>query len=364
MAKDSRLTEIEQDREEQLNEIDQQYGEMISNSQQYYDQQIEASKQYAEQQQQIQQEKNDFELQQIQQQKDEAQQAHIKEQSGAYADWQKQSNRYGVNAEQMAAAGLSRTGFSESAQVSMYNAYQNRVATAQAALTKANTAYDNAMTNARLQNNALLAEIAAQAYREQAELALQAFQYENSLLMQQESEKRAWTGIFDTRYAQMLDQINTERALAEQQRQANLAHARWQQEQQAAKEQQQAILDALYGGNSGATGAGTVAGFTKSAEVAANAVNNKKSIVNNTKYQTYPWLQTAQDAGYYLRKYGMADKLRELETEESWKRNGSTYGSYPAYLAQKLEQFGIPLSSISPGGKAGGSAGYSYNIEQ
>lgn len=308
MAKDSRLTQIEEDKKEQLNEIDQQYGEMISQSDQYYNQQIEASQQAAEQQQQAQQEKTDFEVQQIEQQKEQAQQDYIKEQSGAYADWQKQSNRYGVNAEQMAAAGLSRTGFSESAQVNMYNTYQNRVATARSAITQANTSYDNAITNARLQNNALLAEIAAQAYKEQAELALQAFQYKNSLLLQKEESKKAWTSIFDTRYAQMLDQINTERALAEQQRQANLAHYRWQQEQTAAQQQQQAWMDALYG------------------DTASDTTQQKDSSVNVSSIKSY------SDAITALRSNGLGGSVRGLYKKEDFVKRGYSEGLYEAYL--------------------------------
>lgn len=338
MAKDSRLTGIEQDRDEQLNEIDQKFGEMVSNSDQYYNQQIEASKENAAQQQQLQQEKTDFEIQQIEQQKETAQQSYTKEQSGAYADWQKQSNRYGVNAEQMAAAGLSRTGFSESAQVSMYNTYQNRVATARSAFSQAVTNYDNAMTNARLQNNALLAEIAAAALKEQAELSLQAFQYKNSLLLQQESEKRAWTGIFDTRYAQMLDQINTERALAEQQRQANLAHARWQQEQQAAQEQQQAVLEALYGKQNGSNAP---------IGAAAGAVGAAIGATSSITYPTYNWLWDMNDAKYILNQYGLSSRYGSLYTPTEWSKHGSKYGSYPAYLAQTLKKWGIPIDKLA-----------------
>lgn len=323
MAKDSRLTGIEQDRDEQLNEIDQKFGEMVSNSDQYYNQQIEASKENAAQQQQIQQEKTDFEIQQIEQQKETAQQSYTKEQSGAYADWQKQSNRYGVNAEQMAAAGLSRTGFSESAQVSMYNTYQNRVATARSAFSQAVTNYDNAMTNARLQNNALLAEIAAAALKEQAELSLQAFQYKNSLLLQQESEKRAWTGIFDTRYAQMLDQINTERALAEQRRQANLAHSRWEQEQAFAREQyeaqqaqQQTYLNALYGDTTKAN----ILDFTYK----GNTASSMQSTISN--------IGSYSDAVNALRSNGLSGSVGGLYTRQEYINHGYAASMYDQYL--------------------------------
>ena len=132
---------------------------------QYYQEQINASKEWADKQSQLQQEQTDFAIEKIEQQKEQAKQDYTKEQSGAYVDWQKQSgayvdwqkqsNQYGANAEAMASQGMAGTGYSESSQVSMYNTYQNRVTTAKEAYSRAILNYNNAITEARLQNNSL-----------------------------------------------------------------------------------------------------------------------------------------------------------------------------------------------------------------
>jgi hypothetical protein len=194
---------------------------MIADSKKFYDEQIQASKDWAEQQSQLQQEQTDFTLQQIEQQKAQAQKDYTKQQSAAYVDYKKQSNAYGAEAEQMAGAGLQRTGYSESSQVAMYNAYQNRVAAAKQSIDQAVMNYNNLMTQAQMQNNAALAEIAANALQQQLSLSLQGFQYENSLLLQQEEQRQAYENIYYNRYLDVLNQINAENALAEQIRQIN-----------------------------------------------------------------------------------------------------------------------------------------------
>lgn len=218
---DKRFTEVEADKKAALNEVDVTYGNMVSNSDQYYQAQIDASQKWAEQQSQIQQEKTDFAIEQIEQQKQQAQKDYTKEQSGAYVDWQKQSNPYGANAERVAAQGMDGTGYSESAQVSMYNTYQNRVATARESYARAVLNYDNAIKDARLQNNAALAEIAYQALQQQLELSLQGFQYKNQLIIEQSNKKLEVDNTYYQRYQDVLNQINQENALAEEVRQYN-----------------------------------------------------------------------------------------------------------------------------------------------
>jgi len=107
----------------------------------------------------------------------------------AYVDWQKQSNQFGTEAERMAAAGMTGTGFSESSQVGMYNAYQNRVAVARESFGQAVVNYNNAITSARVQNNSALAEIALDALAQQSELIIQGFGYKNDLILQQANQK-------------------------------------------------------------------------------------------------------------------------------------------------------------------------------
>ena len=146
---------------------------------------------------------------------------YTKEQSGAYVDWQKQSNAFSADAEQKAAAGMSNTGFSESSKVGMWNTYQNRIASAREAYSRAVLNYDNAIKDARLQNNSVLAEIAFGALQQQLELSLQGFQYKNQLLLDKTNQKLTLENTYYQRYQDVLNQINTENALAEQIRQFN-----------------------------------------------------------------------------------------------------------------------------------------------
>ncbi len=218
---DERFTNVEADKQQALTEVEQTYGGMINESDKYYQAQIDASKQWAETQQKIQQDNTDFAIEQIEQQKGQANKDYLKEQSGAYVDWQKESNKYGVNAEQMASGGLTNTGYSESSQVSLYNTYQNRVSTARESYQKAVLNYDNAIKDAQLQNNSKLAEIAYQSLQQQLELSLQGFQYKNQLILEQANKKQEIDNTYYGRYQDVLNQMNTENSMAEQIRQYN-----------------------------------------------------------------------------------------------------------------------------------------------
>ena len=222
---DERFTKVESDKQEALSELEETYAGMINDSDKYYQAQIDASKQWADKQAQLQQEQTDFAIDKIEQQKAQEKKDYIKEQSGAYVDWRRQSNEYGSEAEKMAAQGLQNTGYSESSQVSMYNTYQNRVATAREAYNLAIQNYNNSIQEARLQNNSILAEIAYNALQQQLELSLQGFQYKNTLLLAKADKKTEIENNYYNRYQDVLDQINTENALAEEIRQYNASLA-------------------------------------------------------------------------------------------------------------------------------------------
>ena len=207
---DTRLTDITNEKNQRLTAEETTYNNMIANTDSFYQAQINASKDWADKQSELQQEQTDFTIEQIGQQKEQAEKDYTKEQAGAYVDWQKQSNQYGVNAEKMASAGLAGSGFSESSQVSMYNTYQNRVATARESYNKAVMNYDNAIKDARLQNNAALAEIAASALEKQLELSLQGFQYKNQLISELSDKKMQIESLYNDKWKTQLDVMNKE----------------------------------------------------------------------------------------------------------------------------------------------------------
>jgi hypothetical protein len=238
---DERFKQVESDKKNAISDIEKTYSGMIDKSDAYYQQQIDASKEWEKKQTEIQNQQTDFAIDKIEQEKAQAKKDYTKEQSGAYVDWQKQSNEYGANAEAQASMGMQNTGYSESSQVSYYNTYQNRVATARESFNQIVMDFNNQMTEARLQNSSVLAQIAAEAQQKRLELALQGFQYKNQLILDQTSKKLEVENQYYKRYQDVLAQINTENALAEKIRQYNESLAlekeqfEWQKEQTAAK---------------------------------------------------------------------------------------------------------------------------------
>ena len=218
---DQRFQDVESDKKQAISDLEKTYSGMINESDSYYQAQINASKEWEKKQTELQNQQTDFAIQEIEQNKAQAQKDYTKEQSGAYVDWQKQSNEYGAEAEQRAAQGLENTGFSESSQVSMYNAYQNRVATARESFNRIVLDFNNKITEARLQNNSALAEIAFKSLQQRFEYALQRFQYKNTLLLEQVNKKTELEQLYHERWQDVLDQMNTENALAEEARQFN-----------------------------------------------------------------------------------------------------------------------------------------------
>ena len=240
---DQRLTHIENMADAEITKSDASYDSRISGTDTYFDNQINTVKDYEQRQTDIQNEQTDFAIEQINQQKDQAKKDYTKEQSGAYTDWQKQSNQYGVNAEQRAASGLTNSGYSESSQVSMYNTYQNRVATARESYNRAVLNYDNAIKDARLKNSAALAEIAYNSLKKQLELSLQGFQYKNQLLTEKANARRAISDSYWTRYQNMYSNIMEENKLKESARQYNESRAETKRHNQATEAATRAAQD-------------------------------------------------------------------------------------------------------------------------
>ena len=259
---DQRFKDVETAKQTALNTIDTTYGEMIGNVDDFYNQKIDDVQNLANEQSRLQQERTDFAIDQINQQKEQAHKDYIKEQSGAYVDWQKQSNQYGANAEAMAAQGMAGSGYSESSQVAMYNTYQNRVATARESYNNAVMNYNNSIKEAQLQNSSVLAEIAYNTLQTQLELSLQGFQYKNDLIISQTNKKMEVENTYYNRYQDVLDQINRENTLAEQVRQYNASLAEEQRQfdetRTAASLSYEELLKALLGEESTGVGNTTV----------------------------------------------------------------------------------------------------------
>jgi hypothetical protein len=256
---DERFAKVEAEKNEQISQTTNTYNQMINNSDSYYQQQINASKEWGDKQAEIQNANTDFAIEKVNQAKEQAEKDYTREQKGAYTDYQKATDQYGVNAEQQAAQGLNQTGYSESTRTNAYNTYQNRYMAARESYNKAILNYDNSIKEAQLANNATLATIAYETLQKQLELSLQGFQYKNTLLLQKTQAVNEMNDRYYNRYKDVLAQINTENSMAEQIRQYNESMAFQKQQaaqQQANWEREYALSQASASRSSGGGGSG------------------------------------------------------------------------------------------------------------
>lgn len=295
---DKRFAQVETEKKAAIAENEKLYDGMIEKSDKFYQDQINNTEAWGDKQAEIQQQQTDFTIEKIEQQKDKLEKDYNKEQRAAYVDFQKAKDPHGVNAEQMAASGLSSSGYSESSQVAMYTAYQNRVAVIKESFNQAVIEYDNMMTEARLQNSSALAQIAFETLQKKAQIALEGFQYENSLLMEKANQKTNIDNMYYGRRQDVLSQINTENALAEQKRQFNASLAEERRQFDIKQKQEEALLE------------------------------------GSKQFSTY------EDAAAYMKGAGVATGDGGLMTRNEWerrKKSGSTatemqYDSYEEYL--------------------------------
>lgn len=363
---DDRLVAVRDEETAKIDEINSMYKDMVGKSDEYFDKQIKESENWEATQRENQQEQTDFAIEKINQQKEQAQKDYTKEQSGAYVDWQKESNRYGANAEELATGGLNNSGYGESSQVRMYNTYQNRVATARASFELAKQNYDNAIKDARLQNNSILAEIAYNALQQQLELSLQGFQYKNELLREQASKAQAISDTYHARYQDVLAQINQENALAEQIRQYNQNYelqvkqfneeVRQYNEQMAEdKRRYEAAQAEASGSGSGGSGIITASGsggtINTSRTSGLDATNKTVANYKNLADATAKLLETKQ-AATASRQNGV--KLQSnvpLGTPNGTKKVNTDY--YSGYLNADANRYGTFDNGYQPKGISG-----------
>lgn len=172
--KDPRLETVEQEREAALAETDRVYETLIDQTRTGYDQLIAAEEDYQAQQREDQQKQTDLEIQKLQQEQAQLQTDYENEEVAAYTDYREQVNPYGVEAEKLAQAGLSRSGYSEKEKEDLFQTYRDRAAVAREGYKQAVREYGLAIQEARDLNIAALAEIAYNTLKKQTELALKA----------------------------------------------------------------------------------------------------------------------------------------------------------------------------------------------
>lgn len=273
---DSRFQTVEEEKKAALSNVNNMYNNMISQNDKFYQDQQNLIKDYETTQKDIQQQQSDLTIEKINQQKDQAQKDYTKEQKASYADYQKQSNQFGANAEAMAARGLNYTGYAETTNRDLFTTYQNRYATAREVYNRAVLNYDNSIKEAQIANSSALAEISFNSMQKQLELALEGFQYKNTLLQAQLNAQNETEDRYYNKWQDVLQQINTENALAEQIRQFN-ANLAFEKEQFNWKKQQAAIENQIQRESISVAKQGSSGGGSSSSSSSNKSSSSKES---------------------------------------------------------------------------------------
>jgi hypothetical protein len=192
------------------------------------------------------------------------------------------------------------------------------VATARESYNQAVLNYNNSIKEARLQNNSALAQIAYEALQAQLELSLAGFQYKNNLILEQANTKRQVESEYYNRYLSVLDQINKEKALAEEQRQFNAS---------LAEEKRQ--FDALHSGNSGgdnSTGGNRGVISKVKDYITGNSSSDNNSInKGNDKNKNSVDMNSVLSLGFGPISAKRAYELVQQGIAETYTKNGKTY---------------------------------------
>lgn len=179
--------------------------------------------QYLDRQQEVNQTIIDKGLQKTQnevnRQKQEIDETATKQGKALYADYQKQANPYGAQAEQLAQSGLNNSGYAESSKVNLYNTYQKNVTSLMTNATKLKAEADFNMNQAYIDADIQKAQNTLAIYKQKAELLLTEYD------LKQDRVK------FD--YQKERDRIadeHWEREFALQQQQVAQGQANWERE--------------------------------------------------------------------------------------------------------------------------------------
>lgn len=165
-------------------DTDEIYDNLVEQNQENYNKLIDATEKYKTDQETRQEEAFKQTQQELEQAQNQAEKDYKKEQSAARADYEKLIAPHGVQAEAMAAEGLTGSGYSESARISAHNAYQSRLTAARESWKEAQQQYTAAMDEAKRLNSATLAEIAYKALETRVDLTLKGLSEDKKLKLE------------------------------------------------------------------------------------------------------------------------------------------------------------------------------------
>jgi len=212
---DERFKQVENEKQSQLEQYNKAYDDLINERNTFTQQQQDYVNNWQATQEQLANDNLNHQIELYNQQKDKAERDYQKEARASYADYQKEVDRYGVSRENVVNNGLSNSGYAESSKVDMYNAYQNRLASARQSLNDIKLEFDNAIKEATLQNNATLAENALTALKQKLDIALEGFNYKDTQTQNKLTWQNNLNNTYYDRYKDVEKQINYENEQAE-----------------------------------------------------------------------------------------------------------------------------------------------------
>ena len=341
---DERLSVINQQKQEAINQSNNMYEGLLSDNQNIYNQQLDYANQYEQTQNNALDQQLAYQEDIINQQKQEAQQIRDTEERKALNDYTSFVNPYGYQAEQFASQGLANSGVSETAKLGGFNTYQNRLATANKAMQDAFTEYDNAINEARLNNDVQKAQNALTKLQMQLEYAQNYYSNKSSISQNQLSNNQALDSEYYNRYQteynniqaelereEAIRQFNEQLALqqqqfAYQQQQDALAQENWEKEYALAQEQARSSSNGGYSLSDGGSGSLSSGGTTISTNYYEGNINP------DTQYGTFPNVKDKNGVRYQPDNVG-GEKLSnsKLKVKDVFGTN-SAYGASGASL--------------------------------
>ena len=338
---DERLSVINQQKQDAINQSNNMYEGLLNDNQNIYNQQLDYANQYEQTQNNALDQQLAYQENLINQQKQEAQQIKETEEKKALNDYTSFVNPYGYQAEQFASQGLANSGVSETAKLGGFNTYQNRLATANKAMQDAFTEYDNAINEARLNNDVQKAQNALTKLQMQLEYAQNYYSNKSTISQNQLSNNQALDSEYYNRYQteynniqaeiereEAIRQFNKQLALQQQQfeyqqQQDALAQQNWEKEYALAQEQARASYSS--GGYSLSDGGSSSlsSGSGSNSQITTNYYEGPLN--PDTQYGTFPNVKDQNGVRYQPDNVG-GEKLSNANL-----KIGEVYGPNQAY---------------------------------
>lgn len=224
----------------------------------------------------------DLNVAELQRNKDEIDKDTNKTNRALYTEYQKASNPYGTNAENLASRGLGNSGYAETTQTNLYNTYQRNITDTLNNARDLKSNFDFQISKARQTGDITLAQNALQIYNQKMQLLTQEYEMKNNrkqFLYQQERDK-----VSDNRWQEQWDYQKSRDAIADNQWQTQfdyqkerdaVADNQWEKQYELSKK----------ASASGSRSSGSTSKKVKTGEpvVTDSDENKAKEILNNAQ---------------------------------------------------------------------------------